>query len=414
MTVPDVHHSAVSKTGELLGPAPVRAGVICDYVEEQWPSMDLVGDMLCQSLAQDSSIGVEVTQLRPTRRRRFSRLPLLGEAVSTNADRLLSRFWDYPHWLAKEVSRFDVFHIVDHSYSHLLHGLPAGRTVVTCHDLDTFRCLLEPTREPRPGWFRFMTARILDGFRKAAYVIAVSEATRAELLHYGLAPADRIRVIPNGVHPAYTQLADPIEDAEARRLLAADSPQDFWLLNVGSNAPRKRLDLLLQVFAAVRREAPGVRLARVGGPLTEQQRQTARQLGVEDAIVTLPFLSFARLAAVYRRATLLLHTADAEGFGLPLVEAMACGCPVVASDLPVLREVAGPGAVFCPVGEISAWAESIQLLVNGREKENSRWKAQQQLGIRRSALYQWTTSARETAQVYREILGESGRDSAGI
>jgi glycosyltransferase involved in cell wall biosynthesis len=405
VTIPDLQKPAISESVHSgASPSRIRVGVICDYVEELWPSMDLVGNMLCQYLAADTTTAVDVTQLRPAMRRRFSRVPLLGAQISANADRLVSRFWDYPRLLAKELDRFDLFHLVDHSYSQLLHYLPPARTVVTCHDLDTFRCALEPQREPRPRWFRLMAERILEGFRKAAYIIAVSEATRAELLRYGIVPASRIRVIPNGVHPGYSELPDPISDDEVSCLLPINSPDDCWLLNVGSNAPRKRIDLLLEVFAAVRRQMPGARLARVGGPFTDEQRRIARGLRVENAIVCLPFLTSARLAAVYRRVTLLLHTAEAEGFGLPIVEAMASGCPVIASDLPVLREVAGPAATFCPVGDISAWAESVRLLVNQRENPNSRWRVQRQFALDRSARYRWTESVRETAQVYHQVL----------
>jgi glycosyltransferase involved in cell wall biosynthesis len=408
VTVPDIQKPANLKSANSgRRAAPIRLGVICDYAEEGWPSMDLVGDMLCQYLAADSSNAVDVTQLRPAMRRRFSRVPLLGAQTAANADRLANRFWDYPRWLSKEISRFDLFHLVDHSYSQLLHALPAGRTVVTCHDLDTFRSALEPAREKRPRWFRLMAERILEGFRKAAYVIAVSEATRSELLRYGIVSPNRVRVIPNGTHPVYSPLPEPVADAEAARLLPGDSG-DGWLLNVGSNAPRKRIDLLLQVFAAVRQQMPGVRLARVGSPLTDEQRKIASDLKIENAIIALPSLSYATLAAVYRRAGLLVHTAEAEGFGLTIVEAMASGCLVVASDLPVLYEVAGTGAVFCPVGDVPAFAESVVRILQERGDPNSRWGAQRQLGLERAAIYQWTKAAGETAEVYREVLNAAG------
>ena len=119
-----------------------------------------------------------------------------------NADRLINRFVDYPRSLKPHLQEFDLFHLIDHSYSQLLHGLPADRTVVTCHDLDTFTCVLEPERQPRPRWFRAMTERILSGFRKAAHVVADSAATRDEILRFGLMPPDRITVIFNGVHPS--------------------------------------------------------------------------------------------------------------------------------------------------------------------------------------------------------------------
>ena len=85
---------------------------------------------------------------------RFGRLPGLGQGhLAFNADRLLNRMWDFPRFARKQVSRFDVFHVCDHSYAQLVHALPAERTGVYCHDLDTFRCLLGPARNLGPAGF---------------------------------------------------------------------------------------------------------------------------------------------------------------------------------------------------------------------------------------------------------------------
>src|SRR6185437_5960576 len=109
-------------------------------------------------------------------------------------------------------------------------------------------------------------------------------------------------------------------DAEAERLVGRfdpDAPPD--LLHVGSNISRKRIDVLLATFAAVRGVLPGSRLIKVGGALTADQERRARELDVADAVRVLPFLCRATLAAVYRRAALVLQPSEAEGFGLPAV-----------------------------------------------------------------------------------------------
>src|SRR5215472_2083476 len=144
----------------------MRIALICDFLEEEWPSMDLAGDMLRQHLAVDDHQKMTVSQLRPAFKRRLSRVPLPGGKLAVNTDRLLNRFVDYPLWLGARSGQFDLFHLVDHSYAQLIHSLPAGRAVVTCHDLDTFGCLLEPERDSRPGWYRVMARRTLEGFRK--------------------------------------------------------------------------------------------------------------------------------------------------------------------------------------------------------------------------------------------------------
>jgi glycosyltransferase involved in cell wall biosynthesis len=252
-----------------------------------------------------------------------------------------------------------------------------------------------------------MTRRILDGFRQAAHVIAVSAATREELLRHSLFPAERITVVPNGVHPSCSPLSHATSDAKAAGLLPGGAPDTIWLLNVGSTLARKRLDLLLRVFAAIRREMPAARLVRVGGGFTPAQLRLAAELKVEDAVVTLPFLEREILAAIYRRAALLLHTADAEGFGLPLVEAMACGCPVVASDVTVLREVGGPSATYCRVGDVDAWKEAVFALVRERAQNNGAWQFRREQALAHAAGFSWPENARQTAHIYREVLANN-------
>src|SRR5437588_301153 len=124
--------------GPSAGQRRIRVALICDFLEEGWLSMDLVGDMMSAELPANCR-DLTVTQMRPASRRRLSRVPFAPRHLTLNADRLINRFVDYPHWLDRKSSEFYLFHLVDHSYSQLLRRLPRNRSVVTCHDLDTFR-----------------------------------------------------------------------------------------------------------------------------------------------------------------------------------------------------------------------------------------------------------------------------------
>jgi len=368
--------------------------------------MDLVADMIFQRFQTGQASDIEAAVLRPEMRRRLSRMPVIGKSgLARNGDRLLNRMRDYPRWLAHQASQYDLFHIVDHSYGQLAHELPPERTVITCHDLITFRCLIEPEAEARPRWFRAMTQRILDGMVRCAKVICVSQAVRDEVLRLRLVPSDRLAVVHNGAHPSCSPIANPSWDLPASRLLdsnGAGSPP--ILLHVGSTVPRKRIDVLLHVFAAVRKQAPEARLVRVGGPFTAAQEKLSQKLGVRSAITVLPFLERDLLSAVYRRASVVLQPSDAEGFGLPVIEAMACGCPVIASDLPVLREVGGDAALYCATGEVAAWSEAVTGLIETRQSDPAAYQQLRQASINHAADFTWASAAERLTQIYRQVL----------
>lgn len=380
-----------------------RVAVVCDYREENWPSMDLVADMLLDNLQRDHRGVIEATRLAPLMHRRFTGSDTQrGERFKV--DRLLNRFWDYPRFLRCRRADFDLFHIIDHSYAQLIHELPPERTVITCHDLDTFRCLLSGTIERRSMLFRKMTRRIMTGLSKAARVVCVSTSTRDELVAHGLVTPERAVVVHNGVHPSCSPEADVLADSEASRLLGSAHAEDLELLHVGSTIPRKRIDVLLEVFATVRKDFPGARLIRVGHELTPEQMKLTEQLDIAGAIVSLQHLDRDVLAAVYRRAAILLQPSEREGFGLPVVEALACGTPVIASDLPVLREVGGDAALYCPVGNLSSWTESITQLLVERAEQPQQWAGRRAAAIRQAAKFSWADYASKIVAVYQQLL----------
>ena len=192
---------------------------------------------------------------------------------------------------------------------------------------------------------------------------------------------ERIVVVPYGVHPSYTPRPEPDADDKANALLGPAGGRQVELLHVGSTIPRKRIDVLLNIVAALRRLHPGVRLIRVGGPFTSDQRRLVGHLGLDDSVMVLPFVQRPVLASIYRRAALVLQPSDREGFGLPMAEAMTCGTPVVASDLPALREVGGPAATYCPVGDVERWVAAVAALLEERANDAGRWRARQAEGI---------------------------------
>ena len=142
---------------------------------------------------------------------------------------------------------------------------------------------------------------------------------------------------------------------------------------------------------------------RGAGPSPEEQPGLAGELGVADAVAILPFLDKAVLGAVYRRASLVVLPSEEEGFGLPVIEAMTCGTPVVASDLPVLREVGGSAGTFLPTGDVAAWGETVVRLLAERADHPERWEARRAASAAQASRFTWHEYARTMAKVYREV-----------
>jgi glycosyltransferase involved in cell wall biosynthesis len=386
----------------------VRVAVCADFREEGWPSMDRVADRLMTCLSRDHAGIVDATSVCPPFRRRATRW-WPGHA-SSNVDRALNRLVDYPRHVATLATAYDVFHVIDHSYAQLVHRLPPARTVVTCHDLDTFRSVLQPPRDPRSRLFNAMTRHILEGLRRAALVTCDTAAVRDEFLARGLAPADRVVVVPVGVAEEFRPDPDPEADRAAARLIGAPAGA-VEILHVGSSTARKRLDAVLRCTADVGERMAGVHLVRVGGPFTPGQESLARELGVLDRVSVLPTLDDRTLAAVYRRAAIVILPSEREGFGLPVVEALACGTPVVASDLPVLREVGGTAPEYRRVGDRAAWAEAVLGLVRERLEHPDTLAARRARGVAWVRRFTWTRFADELAAIYVDVAGatESAR-----
>ncbi|MDZ4683941.1 MAG: glycosyltransferase [Planctomycetaceae bacterium] len=375
------------------GLAAVRLLALPVFREEDWPSIHLCADMLVQHWPCEADTPVNLTTAAMPYRQRFSRLPGLGrKSFCRNADRLLNRLWDYPRSLRRQRAEFDAFHICDHSYSQLAHTLPIKSTGVLCQDLDTFRCLLSPRDEPRPRWFRRMTQRILDGFRQVAVVFHTTNHVRAQILEHGLIDPDRLVHAPLGIAPEFAELARQRPDDEGPNAAP-------YLLHVGSCIPRKRIDVLLRVFAAVRRQRPDVALVKVGGEFTAEQRALIAELGLDDAVQHRLGLSRTELAALYRRAAATLVTSDREGFGLPVIEALACGSVVVANDIPPLREGGGDAAVYRSINNVESWAEAVlNLLDDGSPAPSVEQRRTQALR------FTWERHAQVIADTYARIV----------
>ncbi|MFL5538910.1 MAG: glycosyltransferase, partial [Longimicrobiaceae bacterium] len=230
-------------------------------------------------------------------------------------------------------------------------------------------------------------------------------SVRDQLVEHRLVAPERLSVVALPVHPDFTPHHDAPADAEAARLLGPADGSTVDLLHVGINVPRKGVGFLLRLFAELRQRHPALRLLRVGGRLTLGQLSLCADLGIPfDAVVELPFLERPVLAAVYRRSAALLATSQREGFGWPVIEAMACGTPVVASDLPVFREVGGEAVTYAPLRSLRTWVEAVDRLLYDR-RDLRQWRGRREAALERAEAFTLESYARGVTAVYRQVLG---------
>jgi glycosyltransferase involved in cell wall biosynthesis len=204
------------------------------------------------------------------------------------------------------------------------------------------------------------------------------------------------------MHPVFSAEPEPRADAEAARLVGGDAAS-IDLLHVGSTAPRKQIEPLLRIFAEVRRRHPGARLVRVGGRLPAGARALARSLKIDDALVELRFIDRQVLAAVYRRAAVVLLPSLREGFGWPVLEAMACGTPVVASDIPPHRAIGDDAIDYAPPRDVQAWVEAVDRLLRDRE-DDEQWRGRREAALERAHRFSLEAYAAGVMDVYRRVL----------
>ncbi len=373
----------------------MKLGIVCDYLEEGWYSMDICAQMLYERAAQIPDLEIQPLQIRPP----FQwRLKYLQQSIpkSFNGDRFLNRFIDYPRYLKPRASECEFFHIVDHSYAHLVHSLPAARTGVFCHDLNAFESVLEPQKYPRSWGYQQMSSHILRGMQQAAIVFHTTHAVRQQIEHFGSIDPAKLVAAPLGVSPEYQSYPLPAEPTIVQ--LQAQLAGRPFILHVGSCVPRKRIDVLLDLFAQLRTEIPELYLVKAGGEWSTAQQQQIADLGLGGSIVHLTQLPNTTIAQLYQQAQIVLLTSEAEGFGMPIIEALACGAIVLATDLPALREVGGDAVIYCPFGDLEAW--SVQSLQAIAHPDTAPTMAQR---LDRAACYSWDNHARIIATAYARL-----------
>jgi glycosyltransferase involved in cell wall biosynthesis len=322
-------------------------------------------------------------------------------SASELVDQVLFRPWSAA---ADAIMRRRLMPVLDgvdvfHSSEVLLWRQPGALNVITVHDLTT---LLFPeyhtarNRELQERKHRF-------AHEEADIIIAVSEATKRDVVAHLNVPADKVEVVHNGVDAAMRPTNDSMVLTEALAPLGLDP--GGYILHVGTIEPRKNLVRLVEAYSLARKMSTSTvpRLALVGatGWDFEQVFERVQALGLEREVIFVGRVPREVLPFVYSGAMLFLYPSLYEGFGLPVLEAMACGVPVIASRTSSIPEIVGEAGVLVSPLDTEELASAITDLLS----DEGRRLVLREAGLARAGHFSWERAARESLRVYESCLG---------
>ncbi len=349
-----------------LKPVPITPMVLLigNYSLDRQHSMQRFGTMMLSGL---TNAGVNAELIAPE--------PLLGKFLDGRGFiakwlAYIDKYLLFPSRLRTKLKeRPTVVHICDHSnavYTGQLNGIPS---VITCHDLIAVRDALgEQTDCPMSFTGKLLQRWILRGLRRALFVACVSNATRADVVRIVGPNSNRreIEVVSLGLNYPYKKL-DRSEAVARLGKIPQLKSGDGFALNVSSNFPRKNRPGVLRIFARCKDRWNG-RLVLVGEPLNSELISLASSLGIADRITQIENAESEMLEALYNCAVALVYPSTFEGFGWPIIEAHACGCPVICSNSGPMPEAAGEAALFHDAHDEEGFAEDLLRLTDPEER----------------------------------------------
>ena len=307
--------------------------------------------------------------------------------------------WVLSGWeIRRQLEDFDIVEATNQTLSFM--GGAGKPFVVTVHDIIEML-------EPQVGFAgRLVNRYLYSGIRKADHIIAVSEYTATTVREYYGMPAERITVIPNGVGPEFHSIPNFQHSVGHHRLRQELklAPENQVALYVGSDHPRKNVVGAVRIFAKFRETFPQAIFVKVGeagiAAGRTQLLEKIKGLGIGEQVRFVGNVSLEKLNELYNLADVLLYPSRFEGFGLPPLQAMAAGTPVVTSNATSIPEVVGQAASMHAPDDIDGMAESVQkVLTDARFADSLRAK-----GFERAKQFVWEKSAAKVLEVYKSVL----------
>ena len=283
----------------------------------------------------------------------------------------------------------DIIHLPNHHFARFAF-LRKNPYIVTVHDLVRFYFPFEPEKFTERLWLKLD----IIGIRRASHIIATSQHTRNDLIKYMKIPPGRISVIYDGIDHNIFKPSDVA-------LGFLDKP---YILYVGSERPRKNLGRLFEAFAMLKKEFPDLKLLKIGpvGRYDKFRRDSEKKLaslGITRQVAFVDYVSEPDLARYYSSARLLAYPSLYEGFGLPPLEAMACGCPVVTSNASSIPEVVGDTGITVDPHDTDALAQAIRRVLTDSKLRQDMIKK----GLEQAKKFSWEKAAEQTLEVYNKV-----------
>lgn len=324
-------------------------------------------------------------------------LPPLGPNFRVRAlpvhDIWLARLWhraQLPLPVEMFTGRVDIFHSPDFT---LPPTLPGTKTLLTVHDLSFVR---DPA-SAAPGLLKYLNTVVPRSVKRAHHILADSFATKNDLQEIYAVPPEKITVLYSGVEARFRRMSETEQQAVRAKYQLGEAP---LILAVGTLQPRKNYVRVIQAFAELcnqlKTESYTLVIAGGQGWLFDSIFAEVERLGLRGRVLFPGFIADEDLPALYSAARVLAYPSLYEGFGLPVLEAMACGTPVLTSTVSSLPEVAGEAALCVPPTDVPALAEALhQLLTDEALRADLSAK-----GLARAQTFTWGRAAQELLNIY--------------
>jgi glycosyltransferase involved in cell wall biosynthesis len=311
-------------------------------------------------------------------------------------ERWLYRIWYRLH-LPLPIQLFtgglDLFHSPDFVLPPTSEGIP---TLLTVHDLSFIHF---PDTFP-PTLVNYLNRVVPWSVSRATHVLADSRSTKKDLVEQWAVPEDKITVLYSGVSEAYRPVEDPPYLTEVRKSYSLG--EEPYLLSVGTIQPRKNYQRLIKAFAPIAGKYPhNLYIAGGKGWLEEEMMAEADRQGISGRVRFLGFVADRHLPALYSGASLFLFPSLYEGFGLPVLEAMACGVPAIISNTSSLPEVGGEAALQLDPLLAEAWSEGMDRVLSDQGLAEKMIGA----GFIQARSFSWDKAAYQLLQIYAALLG---------